>query len=58
MGFGSVLESSRCSLCLPSLPDDEVDNVRVSSWRDCFVVSLLGDDAFPRGGGRGEVDSS
>jgi hypothetical protein len=55
MGFGSVLESSRCFLCLSSLPDDDVDDVRVSSWRDCFVVYLLGDDAFPRGG---EVDGS
>jgi hypothetical protein len=47
--FGSVLESSGCSLRLLSLPSDEVDGARVGSCRGCFVGSLLGDDAFPRG---------
>jgi hypothetical protein len=49
MVFGSVLESSGCSLWLLSLPSDEVDGARVGSCRGCFVGSLLGDDAFPRG---------
>jgi hypothetical protein len=40
---------------IPGLPGDEVDNARVNSWRDCIVVSLPSDDAFPHGG-RGEVD--
>jgi hypothetical protein len=35
--FGSVLESSSClsvcSLRLPGLRGDEVDNARVDSWR-------------------------
>jgi hypothetical protein len=48
--FRFVLESSGCSLWLPRLPGDEVDDVGVGSWRDCFVVALLSDDAFPRGG--------
>jgi hypothetical protein len=48
---GPVLDSSGCSLLCPGLPDDEVDNAHVGSWRDCFVVSLLSDDTFPRGGG-------
>jgi hypothetical protein len=49
---GFVLESSKCSLRLPGLPGNEVDTVWVGSWRDCFVVVLLGDDAFPQGGMR------
>jgi hypothetical protein len=48
--FGPILESSRCSLRLPGLPGNEVDEARVGSCRGCFVGSLLGGDAFPRGG--------
>jgi hypothetical protein len=51
--FGPILESSGHSLLSPGLPDGEVDDAQVGSWRNCFVVSLLSDDAFPRGG---EVD--
>jgi hypothetical protein len=51
MMSGPVLDSSGCSLLCPCLPDDEVDNAHVGSWRDCFVVSLFSDDTFPRGGG-------
>jgi hypothetical protein len=47
--FGPVLESSGCSPRLSGLLGDVVDNARVSSWRDCFMVALLGDDAFPHG---------
>jgi hypothetical protein len=32
-----------------------VNGVRVNSWRDCIMVSLLSDEFFPRGEG-GEVD--
>jgi hypothetical protein len=45
--FRSVLESSLWPL---GFPGDEVDDVRVSSCRGCFVGSLLGDNIFPHGG--------
>jgi hypothetical protein len=32
--FGSILESSECSMRLLVLRGDEVDDARVSSWRD------------------------
>jgi hypothetical protein len=47
---GSVLESSRCSLQVPGLPDYDVDEARVDSCRGCFLGSLLSSDAFPHGG--------
>jgi hypothetical protein len=31
-----------CSLRLPSVLGDEVDNARDDSWRGCFVMSLPG----------------
>jgi hypothetical protein len=52
--FGSVLESSSsifgCSLRLPSLPGDEVDDTRVGSYRGCFMGSFLSGDVFQHGG--------
>jgi hypothetical protein len=53
MVFVLVLESFGCSLWLPGLPSDEVDDAWVGSWRGCFVMSLLDNDTFPRGGGGG-----
>jgi hypothetical protein len=45
--FEHVLESF--GLCLNSLPPGgEVNDARVDSQRDCFVMSLLGGDAFSR----------
>jgi hypothetical protein len=44
--FGSILESSGCSLYLPGLPGNEVDEAQVGCCRGCFVRSLLGCDAF------------
>jgi hypothetical protein len=51
--FGSVPESSGCSLRPLSLPGDEVDNARVDPCRGCFMGSFLDSDVFPRGS---EVD--
>jgi hypothetical protein len=34
---------------LPGPPSSEVNEARVGSWRDCFVMPLLGGDAFSRG---------
>jgi hypothetical protein len=47
--FRPILESSR--LCIQSLgpPGFEVNNTWVSSWRDCFGMSLLGGDVFSCG---------
>jgi hypothetical protein len=51
--FRHVLESSRLPLSIPhALHGSEVNGVRVGSWRDCLVRSLLGDDVFPHGGMR------
>jgi hypothetical protein len=50
--FGPVLESSGCSSRLLGLPSDQVNDARVNSWRDCFVVALPGNDAFQHGGMR------
>jgi hypothetical protein len=47
--FTLVLESTGCSFYPPSLPGDEVDDAWVGSWRDYFVMSLLGGYIFPRG---------
>jgi hypothetical protein len=49
--FGPVLESSRLSLSLstPQAPGGEVNNSRDGSQRDCFMMSLLGDDTISRG---------
>jgi hypothetical protein len=49
-GFQGVLISSgafflllKHSFWLSGVPGDEADGARADSWRDCFVVSLLGD---------------
>jgi hypothetical protein len=42
--FEPILESSGLSLLPP--PGGEVNDARVSSQRDCFVMSSLGGDAF------------
>jgi hypothetical protein len=47
--FGPILESSGLFLCSLVHPGGEVNDARVSAWRDCFVMSLLGSDFFPRG---------
>jgi hypothetical protein len=50
MVFGPDLESFGLSLSLlPTPPGGEVNDARVGSWRDCFVMPLLGGDAFSCG---------
>jgi hypothetical protein len=47
--FRPILESSGLSLSLsllPGPPCGEVNDAQVGSRRDCFVMSLLGGDAF------------
>jgi hypothetical protein len=48
MVFRPVLESSGLSLSLysPAPPGGEVNDARVGSQRDCFVISLLGGNTF------------
>jgi hypothetical protein len=46
--FGPVLESSGPPLYSPGPPGGEVNNAQVGSWRDCFMIPLLGGDAFSR----------
>jgi hypothetical protein len=49
MVFELVLESSGLSFYSWAHPGGEVNGVWFGSWRNCFMMSLLGDDVFPRG---------
>jgi hypothetical protein len=47
---GAFIWPPGCSLQLPGLPSDEVDDTQVGPYRGCFVGSFLGSDVFPCGG--------
>jgi hypothetical protein len=47
--FGPVMESYGLSPHSLGPPGSEVNDAQVDSWRDCFGISLLGDDVFSGG---------
>jgi hypothetical protein len=48
--YSGVFQALCLRVCLFSGPPcSEVNDAQVDSWRDCFMMSWLDDDLFPRG---------
>jgi hypothetical protein len=53
--YSRVFRALSLPLYYPGPPGGEMNDAPVYSWRDCFVISLLGSDTFSCGVVRGTV---